>query len=171
MRRSATSEQGQALVEFALVLPFLLALGTGVVSLGLALGYHNQEMNLASVAARCMAAAPGCPTAQTINQQVLAGSSQELRANAVITVTFEQAAGVPVPRNHCAAGNHAVTVTVTWPDYVLFPMFSLGKRTLTTHSTMRLERDWVGNPVTGVGAPTAAGAYNVAPGSASSDVC
>ncbi len=171
MRRS-DSEQGQALVEFALILPFLIALGTGVVSLGLALNYHSQETRLASMAARCMSAGGGCPTATTLNQYVISTApTQEMRDNAVITVAFEQAGGVPVPRNHCFAGNHALTVTVTWPDYVLFPMFNLGKKTLRATSTMRLERDWIGNPVTGIGAPTPAGAYDVVPGSASNDVC
>ncbi len=110
---------------------------------------------------------------QSVNAFALATApTQEMRDNVKLTVSFEQGAGgVPLPFNHCATGNHPVTVTATWPDYVLFPMFNLGKKTMRASVTMRLERNWVGDPSTGLGAPTALGRYDVLPGSASNDVC
>ena len=49
------SERGVALIEFALVLPFLLLVVFGMVDLGKAVNYWNDETHLANQAARCYA--------------------------------------------------------------------------------------------------------------------
>src|SRR5438552_2693398 len=45
-------EQGQALVEFALVLPVLLLVVVGIVTFGRAMNYDSQETHLVNEAAR-----------------------------------------------------------------------------------------------------------------------
>src|SRR5262245_4782407 len=54
-------ENGQGLVEFALILPFILVLILGVVDIGRALGYKNDMTSLANQAAR-IAAVNKCPS-------------------------------------------------------------------------------------------------------------
>jgi hypothetical protein len=61
-------EEGQALVELALILPLLILLVIGVVDFGRALNIKNDETHLASEAARfavvdsCTPCSPGLPT-------------------------------------------------------------------------------------------------------------
>ena len=51
-RERLREERGQTFLEFALVLPLLLILIFGVIDLGKALGYKNDETNIANQAAR-----------------------------------------------------------------------------------------------------------------------
>jgi len=60
--RRPHEETGQALVEFALVLPLLLFIVLGIIDLGKAFGYKNDETNLANQGARA-AAVDKCPGA------------------------------------------------------------------------------------------------------------
>jgi Flp pilus assembly protein TadG len=65
-RRRAADEQGQALVEFALLLPILLLLMFGIVQFGLALNSANDETHLANEVARYA----------TVNENPSAGTLQ-----------------------------------------------------------------------------------------------
>jgi len=58
-------ERGQALVEFALVLPILLLLVIGIFDFGQALNYYNQESQLVGQGARA-AAVDRCPDGTAI---------------------------------------------------------------------------------------------------------
>ena len=58
LRALGSSERGTALVEFALVLPILMALTIGILDFGRALNYYNQLSQLAGQGAR--AAAVNC---------------------------------------------------------------------------------------------------------------
>ena len=70
--QSLKSEQGQTLVEFALILPILLALVIGIFDFGSAFNHKNDLNFLANTAARfaevnqCLP----CSSGQTINQYV-----------------------------------------------------------------------------------------------------
>lgn len=55
LRALRRDERGQALVEFALVLPILLALIIGILDFGRALDYYNQVTQLAGQGARAAA--------------------------------------------------------------------------------------------------------------------
>lgn len=55
LRAFRRDERGQALVEFALVLPILLALIIGILDFGRALDYYNQVTQLAGQGARAAA--------------------------------------------------------------------------------------------------------------------
>jgi Flp pilus assembly protein TadG len=54
-RRLAADERGVALVEFALVLPLVLLLLLGMIDVGKAVNYWNDETHLANEAARAVA--------------------------------------------------------------------------------------------------------------------
>src|SRR3954454_20624417 len=99
-RERLGGQRGQALVEFALVLPLLLILIFGVIDLGKALGYKNDETNIASQAARLAAVSSGtacqpCTTSppQNIANYVLSTAPNELKngtgsITSPATVTF-----------------------------------------------------------------------------------
>src|SRR5215218_1730949 len=84
-RERLRGERGQTFLEFALVLPLLLVLIFGVIDLGKALGYKNDETNIANQAARlavvssgtaCQPCTPGAPT---IGTYVLTTAPNELQ--------------------------------------------------------------------------------------------
>lgn len=52
IRRGARAEDGQALVEFALVVPLLLLLVLGIIDFGRAINYWNDENHVANMGAR-----------------------------------------------------------------------------------------------------------------------
>src|SRR5438270_3811219 len=54
-RPSATDERGVALIEFALVLPMVMLLLLGMIDVGKAVNYWNDETHLANEAARAIA--------------------------------------------------------------------------------------------------------------------
>jgi Flp pilus assembly protein TadG len=52
LRRAVKREEGQALVEFALVMPILIVLVLGIIDFGKAINYWNGETSLANDVAR-----------------------------------------------------------------------------------------------------------------------
>lgn len=62
---SLRNEDGQALVELALVIPLLLILLFGIVDFGLALNQYNDTTNLANLGARAAAVASSTSTNPT----------------------------------------------------------------------------------------------------------
>jgi Flp pilus assembly protein TadG len=163
-RGQFASERGVALIEFALVLPFLLLVVFGMVDLGKAVNYWNDETHLANQAAR-YASVNGCTAcgASTINTYVLnSAATAELKNNATLSIAFADSAGKfpgetgytsPAVKNHCAG--QPVKVTVQY-SYTFFNFatssftFLKGPMTATIRSTstQRLEKNW-GNASTG----------------------
>jgi Flp pilus assembly protein TadG len=144
------SERGVALIEFALVLPFLLLIVFGMVDLGKAVSYWNDETHLANQAARyaavnsCAACDAAVP-AKTINQYVIGGAeTNELATKATIAIQFTGPNTVG-SKNHCIG--QPVKVTVSY-DYSLIgfvkKMINWGPAPIhiRASSTMRLEKDW-----------------------------
>src|SRR4051794_31381707 len=155
------SESGIALVEFALVLPFLLLVIFGMVDLGKAVNYWNDETHLANQAARYASVnrCTACGT-DTINTYVLnTAATAELKNNATFVIAFADSAGKfpgetgytsPASQNHCAG--QSVKVTVAY-DYNLLSFVSskinfIGPVTIRSSSTQRIEKNW-GNALTG----------------------
>ena len=64
MSGDSATKRGQSLVEFALILPLLLIIVLGIIDLGKAFGYKNDETNLANQAARA-AAVNSCPAGRS----------------------------------------------------------------------------------------------------------
>jgi len=166
------SERGVALIEFALVLPFLLLVVFGMVDLGKAVNYWNDETHLANQAAR-YASVNDCPPCggSTINDYVRGSAATgELKNNVHLEIYFADNTGhfpdegpplftgLPAAKNHCAG--QAVKAVVTY-DYTFFNFatgnfkFLKGPMTATirSSSTQRIERNW-GNPVTGAYDPS-----------------
>ena len=169
------SDRGVALVEFALVLPFLLLVAFGMVDLGKAVSYWNDQTHLANQAARyaavnscsaCSSSTPPTISQYTRNQAESAELKAALSAGPPagnVAIQFpEQTGGTPVPQNHCIG--HSVKVIVTY-KYKFLPFLSdhigIGDVTITASSTMRLEKNWgdsSGNYRPGVDAYDATGA-------------
>jgi Flp pilus assembly protein TadG len=146
-------EQGQALVEFALILPLVLLLLLGMVDFGRAMNYYNDMTQLAAEAARAAAvnhnpdgSVVTAPLTQLIQTQTKAqASTAEIKNNP----SFQVCLGVPsadpksldstkVP----ATVGAPVMVTASMP-FKLIPF--IGDRlgfatiTLTGKTTMRAE--------------------------------
>lgn len=109
-------QRGQALVEFALVVPILLLLVIGIFDFGQALNYYNQESQLVGQGARA-AAVNRCPDGTSITtppgtciQTQLAGTyaNGALNGNPVC---------ISLP-NGAGAGN-PVTVSTSYPFKLL----------------------------------------------------
>jgi hypothetical protein len=145
-RQILHEQGGQALVEFALVLPLILLVVFGVLKMGIAATSWSDETHLASEAAR-YAVVNKCPAcgAATINDWILTqADTGDLKNNGTVTITFTDT----TPPNHCA-GN-AVQVTISYP-YTLLDMPLLPKFThqITATSTQRIEKSW-GDATTGL---------------------
>jgi TadE-like protein len=81
-RRKLADEGGVALVEFALVLPLVLLLLFGMIDVGKAVNYWNDETHLANEAARqaVVNSCPSCSSGEKINDWIRSrADSAELR--------------------------------------------------------------------------------------------
>lgn len=128
-RRAATADaRGQALVEFALVLPVLLLMLMGIVLVGEALNESIDETHLVGVAAR-YAAVNEDPSSGTLQSYIasLADTNDLKSASVTICLPDGNAVGDPV------------TVTMT-STYNWIPLLNLGfSSQLTRSATERLE--------------------------------
>jgi Flp pilus assembly protein TadG len=122
-----SGEQGQSLIEFALILPMLLLLATGIMVFGLAMNNYLQLTNAVSVGARTVAINAGVtldPCATAANA-ILAAAPGLNPANFTFSYTFS---GHPYSSNTCAssafntpgsaqdlASGSTATVTATYP--------------------------------------------------------
>ncbi len=139
--RMWSDESGQALVEFALVLPLLLLLLFGMLDFGKAFNYWIDETHLASEGARWAVVNknPGGGTLQQYIQQQ--SDSAELRNGGTSWVPTKSQVCISFPSGTSNVGDPVqVTVSV---DYNWMPL--LGDRLSTTNvaltgsATMRLE--------------------------------
>jgi Flp pilus assembly protein TadG len=119
-------EQGQSLVEFALIAPMLLLLATGIMVFGLAMNNYLQLTNAVSVGARTVAINAGvtldpCATAANAITAAAPGLNP---ANFTFSYTFS---GTAYSSNSCSssdfksgaakalASGSTATVTATYP--------------------------------------------------------
>ena len=135
-----TNEKGQAMVEFALILPLLILLLCGIIDFGWIFGNQLVLNNAGRDTARYMAInydtgandATNDATAVTIFKNRLGASSLLNNASLAVNSTL------------VGSGNTAnVTVTATYPLPLLTPLLSTILNTTTieidTTTTMRLE--------------------------------
>ena len=108
-------QRGQALVEFALVVPILLLLVIGIFDFGQALNYYNQESQLVGQGARAAAVnrcpdgtaiGTGCTSIQSQISQTYANGALK---NNPICISLPNGAGAGKP----------VTVSTTYPFKLL----------------------------------------------------
>ena len=162
-RRSPDNERGVALIEFALVLPMILLILLGMIDVGKAVNYWNDETHLANEAARAVAvnnspdpnwAANKTTAAYKINTAVKnQADSNELKNGGTSSISTPGVSiciwfpGVargtsPVPSSAWQAGQPVQVVVkaqYNWMAYLIgkgLPAHS----GLTATSTMRIEQ-------------------------------
>jgi Flp pilus assembly protein TadG len=163
-RGLCADERGVALVEFALVLPLLLVLLLGMIDVGKAVNYWNDETHLANEAARYAAvnnspdpnwasnktnAAYKINTAiknQADTNELKQGGTQSISTpGATVCIYFPNGTHASGPK---ALAGEPVKVVVkaqyNWLGYLVGKGL-LPSSTLTATSTMRLEQNYVGD--------------------------
>jgi Flp pilus assembly protein TadG len=140
-------EDGQALIEFALITPVLAVLLFGIIDFATAFNYLNDETNLANVAARygsvigTASNTPSCNGNTTTDAYAyincVAGSDSKA-FNGVLGVCVNDETN-PVPSGSAWAASDAVKITVEYPYKFLSLISSHPTVNLSTSSTMMLE--------------------------------
>ena len=158
-RLPLNGENGVALVEFALVLPLLLVLLLGMIDVGKAVNYWNDETHLANEAARYAAVdnsptknPDGTPTAQSLNAAILGqADTTELKNGGTTSIPAGQTICIWFPNKHTPvqSGDYAagqpiqviVSAKYFWLGYLVGKGL-LPSSTLRATSTMRLEQSY-----------------------------
>jgi len=134
-----TAEDGQALVEFALVLPVLLLVVMGVLWFGRAFNYSTDETHLTNVAARYAAvnSNPGAPN-ESLKEWILGQiDTTELREGKTTTVPTPAALSICFPNGTSNVGDPVkVSITTT---FHFIPILNLAPVTITRSAVMRIE--------------------------------
>src|SRR5512133_2705686 len=157
-RPSPEGERGVALIEFALVLPMILLLLLGMIDVGKAVNYWNDETHLANEAARSAAVNKRIVPTELINETVKnEADSAELRNGGTGSVS---APGVQIciwfPNNTNSADDPARDHAIGDPVQVIvhaqynWLAYLVGKglpvhSDLTATSTMRIEQTYRAN--------------------------
>lgn len=140
LKKLAKNEKGQAMVEFALILPLLILLLCGIIDFGWIYGNQIVLRNAGRDTARYMAInynisgtdAANDATATTVLKDRLGTGGYLNNSNLVVNSTLSG-----------TGANAKVTVTATYPLPFLTPLIStiLQKTTIeiNTETTMRLE--------------------------------
>ena len=132
--QSDRHSRGQALVEFALVIPLLVAIMLGIIDMGRAISAYGTVSEAARTAARVA----------IVDQNVTAIQSA-VTSDPRIAWLGLTAGNVPAPTYSCTAPYSlgcVVTTTVTYRFQPLTPLITtvLGPITLTSTSALPIER-------------------------------
>jgi Flp pilus assembly protein TadG len=144
LRSLAHQEAGQALVEFALVLPLLAVLLFGMLDFGKAYNYWNDATHLSAEAARFAAvnSAPTPGSAVSLQAQIQAqADSGELRNGATASVPGAAQVCIDFPNGTSNPGDPVrvrMTFTYAWVPLIGKKLSSL-TTTISSSSVMRLE--------------------------------
>jgi Flp pilus assembly protein TadG len=132
-------ERGSALIEFAIVVPFLMLILFGILSFGRFENYSIDEQHLASEAVRYAAVNinPGGGS-QTLQQYVLSQASPELQSGSGDVPTAAQVYIYFPSGSSNTVGNPVVACVTAGIHYV--PVFGIGNKTIAASATMRLEQ-------------------------------
>ena len=149
------NESGVALVEFALVLPLVLVLLLGMIDVGKAVNYWNDETHLANEAARYAAVNNNPGPQATLNQSILnQADTTELKNGGTTSIPTGETICIWFPNKHTPVQpsdyqvGQPVQVVVTTQYHWL--AYLVGKGLLPTStfratSTMRLEQSYPAN--------------------------
>ena len=133
IKRREQKEKGQALVEFAVILPVLLMVLWGIFQFGIAFNDYIQVTSAAREGARKAAVSRSRPAGGAATSAAIAaaqGVAPDLHlSTSQITVT---------PANNWQAGTD-VTVTVKYPYKINIIGRVDGSANLTSSTTMRIE--------------------------------
>jgi Flp pilus assembly protein TadG len=134
-------EDGQALVEFALVAPLLLMILLGIISFGKAFNYWNDANHLSAEGARFAAVnrKPNPADPASLQMQIrMQGDTNELRNGGSTDVPTPSQVCIDFPNGTSMIGD-PVRVTMTF-TYHWIPILDLGaSTTVTSTAVMRLE--------------------------------
>jgi hypothetical protein len=131
--RGVKSERGQALVEFALVLPIILSLVLGVLEFGQAFNDKNDLTNMANQAIRYaeVNSCSACGASKVESYIPTTADTQPLRDGT--TVCFSS------PDGSFPQAGQRVTVKVSTPFHLLHYLGLGGSTTITSTVTGRLD--------------------------------
>jgi Flp pilus assembly protein TadG len=134
-------EAGQALAEFALVLPVLLLILVGVLDFGKVLNYWNDANHLSAEGARYAAVnrKPNPSNAASLQEQIrLQGDTAELRNGGTSDVPSPSQVCIDFPNGTSAIGD-PVRVSMTFTFHWV-PLLGTGpSKTITSTAVMRVE--------------------------------
>lgn len=132
MRRSAPSSRGQALVEFAFVLPVLLLVLVGILDFGRAIFAYNSVSNAARSATRVAIVDQNLTVIE-------AAASQEAVGLDPLVVNVQYEASCTVPEQGCI-----VTVEVSHDWQAATPILGaiVGPITIASDAKMPIEREF-----------------------------
>jgi Flp pilus assembly protein TadG len=144
--RVRSSEDGQALVEFALVAPLLVLLVFGILDFGRAFNYKNDLTNLVNTAARYAEVdlCNPCGSGEQIDQYVKStADSSSLRdtslgKGAAISFCFPAGSTGQIGEQLKAK----VTYTYTWLPLIKSVIGSAGTTTLTSSVIVRVQKTY-----------------------------
>jgi Flp pilus assembly protein TadG len=137
LRRHARQDRGQALVEFAIVLPVLILIIMGILYFGRYENYANQETELAGQAARWAAVDVNPSSTLTLQNYVKSQASGEL-ANGSGDVTSAMKVFIYYPTGSSNAVGNSVRACLT--ATVRFPFLAGMTQAITQTATMRIEQ-------------------------------
>ena len=152
VRKLVTREEGQALAEFALVLPVLMLILFGIVEFGRGFNYWNNATQITAEGARfaIVNRKPDPNNAASLQAQLLSqGSTTELRSGGSAALPTPAQVCITFPNNSSNVGD-PVRVTMTFTYHWLGVLDRASKlidkkkgfsaaTTFTSGSTMRLE--------------------------------
>jgi Flp pilus assembly protein TadG len=138
--RRARDERGQALAEFAVVIPVLLLIIVGILTFGRYENYSNQETQLASEAAR-WASVNSNPstTSQTLQAYVQSQTTGELE-NGSSDVTSPVRVFIYYPTGSSDTVGSSVRACVTATVKFLPVLGTVTSATIAEVATMRIEQ-------------------------------
>jgi Flp pilus assembly protein TadG len=144
LRSLAHQQDGQALVEFALVLPLLAIFLFGMLDFGKAYNYWNDATHLSAEAARYAAvnSAPDPGSAVSLQAQIQdQADTGELRDGATASVPSAATVCIDFPNGTSNPGDPVrvrMTFTYAWVPFIGKQLSSLST-TISSTSVMRLE--------------------------------
>src|SRR5690348_7635976 len=145
-RTLGADESGQALVEFALVLPLLLLIIFGIIDFGKAFNYWVDETHVANQAAR-LVEVNGSTGGGSLSSYLysLDNMPSELKNGGTASVPARPTVCVSYPNGTSNVGDPVrvtVTSTYNWLPFLSGGVFGFGSPsvTLTGSATMRLEQ-------------------------------
>jgi hypothetical protein len=140
------SQRGQALVEFALILPLLLTLVVGIFQFGTAYNYQNDMSQLANEAVRYAAVGSCGPTTPCQSHTISGTTNTEIpyivKQDADTAALRDPSTGVTITIGFPAGSNGCegdAVQAVVHKNYTWMPYLNLGHTTITASATMRLE--------------------------------
>jgi Flp pilus assembly protein TadG len=143
LRSIRRDQSGQALVEFALILPLLLVLIFGMLDFGKAYNYWIDSTHLSATGARWAAVnknpGPGATLQESIRDQA---DAAELRDGGTDAVADPMQVCISFPDGSSNVGDPVQVTVTTEYNFLGFLQTETGvtSKTITGSSTMRLEQ-------------------------------